>query len=169
MIIRKYDVIGFEGYLDILSEIQDDLVVLKDPNYYYECALNEAVCNAARYSVDGIQNAKITIDMRISGSDVETTVSSHTRVFDVIRYRNLMRQLANDPKYGELDWVEYTGLSEKSRGIWMMLTACDHLYYESHGQSVTLCARIPTEEARITKKIKSLLPKFLVLVNGVVQ
>ena len=139
-------------------------------NPYFMIAVNEAVCNAARYSVDGMMQARIFIKVVLSENDLSVKVSSKTRPFNAEEYQQTLKKLAADPKLSEMDWGEYTAATEISRGFWYMLEAVDYLVVESDGSEVTLSARIPYRDYHpINTKIGFLVPRFFVKKNGVIK
>lgn len=140
-------------------------------NYEFQQSIEEAVCNAARYNIDGPLNAKISIRVRRMPFDVAVTVYSETVVFDAVAYQRRLQELAHNPQYAEMDWGDYVAGSTASSGFWYMLTGCDYVYVDSKGQSITLVAKttgINLEEERTTK-ISQLVPRFLIKKDGVIQ
>lgn len=68
-----------------------------------------------------------------------------------------------------MDWGDYVGLSDASTGFWYMLTGCDYLYLDSHGQAVTLVTSIRDHVDVVpVTRIGALVPRFLVRENGVI-
>jgi len=170
MTIFYYQFVGYEAYHDVLPELQKKIcAVLHDEEFHYILALNEAVCNAAKYSMDGIQNANIEIKLKITKYDISTTIRSHTQAFDVNLYRDNLLKLIKNKEIYDMEWGDYTANTENSRGFWYMLTACDYLYMDSKSQDVTLCARVPYEPENFTTKIGNLVPRFFIRKNGVIS
>lgn len=169
MDIYNYEIIGYEAYQNILPELQqklDDL--LKDEEYHYVLAVNEAVCNAARYSVFGPAAAQIKIKLQITDCDISLTVMSQTRPFHAMRYKEQLVRLLDDKNFADMDWGDYTADTEKSRGFWYMLSGCDYLYIAEDGQEITLSTRTPYDKKYFTAKIKDLVPRFFVKKNEVI-
>lgn len=138
-------------------------------NYDYRIAVTEAVCNAARYSLQGLMEADIQIIVKISPVSISTSVLARTHPFDVLSYRKRLLSLL-ETDAATKDWGDYLGGEDASRGIWYMLTGCDYVYYDFRGQSVTLFAYLSEQgkqEPRPTQ-IGLLLPRFYVKENGVI-
>lgn len=169
MNIFRYEFIGYEAYQEILPVLQEKLCnALQDDEYHFVLAVNEAVCNAARYAIKGPSEAEIKIKLQITESDVTVTVRSATVLFDVIRYRERLESLSNNPEISKMEWGDYTGDTDRSRGFWYMLAACDYLYMAEDGQQITLCARAPYDSKKFTTKISDLVPRFYIEKNGVI-
>ena len=168
--IETYDFVGYDTYFDDVMPQLDQLLdtYLHDPDGYYSIAICEAVCNAARYSVDGCDHAHIIIQVYITANDIKTTVKSDTRPWDVETYRDRMMQLADNEILAEMDWGKYTGNTVRSRGFWLMLTACEYLYIDVNGKEVTLCVKWPFADNHISMKIKDLIPKMYLKKNEVI-
>jgi len=169
MEIFSYRFTGYAAYQDILPELQKKICEnLCDDEFHYVMAVNEAVCNAARYCVDGLQNAEIEIELRIMQADIATTIRAKTKPFDVVLYRKQLLKLLEDKAICNMEWGDYTADTEKSRGFWYMLTACDYLYMADDGQEITLCAMTPYNPHELTTKIGNLIPRFFIKKNGVI-
>ncbi len=159
-----FQCIGYKEYLDeaapkILPVLEK---AVPDPNYKFVLAVNEAVLNAAKYSVYGVLSAQIDIDVRVDDLELRVRIESQTQPFDAIQYRDNLVKLAEDPKYGNLDWGDYTGVSDMSRGFWIILSAVDYLIIEATGQHITLVRRLPWDRADDTCKINKIVPRFCV-------
>ncbi len=142
-------------------------------NYEFQQAVEEAVCNAARYSVDGPENAKIVIKVRRMPYNVAVTVISKTHPFDAAAYQRKLKALKKDPKYAGMEWGDYIGLSTASSGFWYMMTGCDYIVMDKNGQAITLVAGIGKEppaddDLPKPKTIDILVPRFLVKTDGVI-
>lgn len=151
---------GCNEYSAVRRELEKIYNVINDPNFNYCLAVNEAVCNAVRYGLAGIDDTRIVIFVYVTDYDLKTTVKAETAPFDVEAYKVQLEALAKEK--GELDWADYTGDSEKSRGFWYMLMACDQVTLTEDGNSVTLASRLPFDEALMLRKIKELVPRFLI-------
>lgn len=135
----------------------------------YNQAIEEAVCNAARYALDGPRKAHITIVVQIMPSTISIQVLSKTHPFDAKAYQKRLQALLKDPVIRTMDWGDYVGLSDASTGFWYMLTGCDYLYLDSHGQAVTLVTSIRDHVDVVpVTRIGALVPRFLVRENGVI-
>ncbi len=159
-----FQCVGYKEYLDeiaptIFKKLEK---AIPDPNYKFILAINEAVLNAAKYSVYGVLSAQMDIDVRIDDFEIRARIESQTQPFDAIQYRDNLVKLAEDPKTGNLDWGDYTGVSELSRGFWIILSAVDYLIIESTGQHISLIRRLPWNRANDTQKINKIVPRFCV-------
>lgn len=135
---------------------------------YFQQAVEEAVCNAGRYSIFGPEKAEITIIIRISATDVSVSVISPTRKFDAIAYQKKLQKLS-ESKQKDMEWGDYIGLKPDSSGFWYMLTGVDYLLIDAEGQSITLSKNTTSHpEIPVTTKISCLVPRFLVRQNGVI-
>jgi len=167
---NQFEIIGLDDYENIVDRFYsliDQVFGYKD--LFYLQAVEEAVCNAGRYSVYGPEKAQILILMRVAAYDIAVTVISKTHPFDALGYQKKLRSLANS-KYADMDWGEYVGLTTASSGFWYMLTGVDYLYIDSDGQSITLSKNRMRRaaEKNVSKKISVLAPRFLVKENGVI-
>lgn len=168
--IQHYHIIGYDAYFEqVLPELQkivEEVLLDKDDNFLI--AVNEAVCNAAKYANDGVNEAPIDIEIVITSEDVSVSVFSDTRPFNVEMFRDNMRKLANDPAWCDKEWCDYTGDTERSRGYWLMLMSVSYLYIRADGKEVTLCADIPFKKEHVTRKISDIVPRLLLMKNGVI-
>lgn len=167
---HSFEVIGYDDYCEKVMPKLEDLLArtLQDSEGHYMIAINEAVCNAARYAVAGHDNVCIQLDMLINDGDIKTAVQADTLPFDVLQFRKEMAELAEDENIAEMEWGDYTGHSKSSRGYWYMLMACEYLYIDTTGKKVTLCAKRPFSPNHIAKKISDLVPRLYVEQNGVI-
>lgn len=174
---------SFTGYqnFDAVAEKLDAIYqkAFGFDNYDYRIAVTEAVCNAARYSLQGLTEAEIRLTLQISPVSISTTVYARTTPFDVHSYRKKLQKLLEDPDTAAKDWGDHLGSIDASRGIWYMLTGCDSVYFDYRGQSVTLFAYLePKKEDKADKKdeerepratrIDLLLPRFYIKEHGVI-
>ena len=167
--IHTYEIVGYDAYfVDVLPDLTEILSELTEDNSYFIIAVNEAVCNAAKYSVYGYEEAKIKIELVITGEDITVTVISKTKPFDAIDYRNKLLKINEDPKLKDMPWSEYTGISDRSRGFWMMLMAVDYLYIDANSDKISLNISLPHKKAEVTLTIGELIPRFFIEKDGVV-
>lgn len=166
----QYDLVGYDAYFEkALPEIQETLGrALMDENFLFLIAINEAVCNAARYSVEGQDKAEIHLELIVTAEDVTAVVECLTQPFDAEKYRQELKRLATREELKNMPWSDYTGVSVRSRGFWMMLMAVDHLWVEAGGNRVTLCVSRPWREDVVVKEIGRLAGRFFVERNGVI-
>ena len=168
--IYRYDLVGYDAYFDTaFPEIEAALKdVLGDEEGHFLIAINEAVCNAAKYALDGDDKAAIKLELAITEDDVTASIACPTKHFDADRYRQDLQSLAANKQYRLLPWSDYTGVSARSRGFWLMLMAVDYLYIRHDGNSISLNVSRPWRQDVVTKTIGELVPRFLVEKNGVI-
>ncbi len=155
------------GYKEYLEEVAPKLVsifeeLMPDPDSKYFLAVNEAVLNAAKYSVFGVLTAQMDIDVRVDETEIRTRIDSQTNPFDAIQFRDHLKKLADDPATAAKDWGDYTGVSDMSRGFWIILSAVDYMVIEATGQHITLVRRLPWNRADDTSQIGRIAPRFCV-------
>lgn len=170
MEIRNFSFKGYQNY-EPIQESLDELLkdIFGKENLPFLIAINEAVLNAAKYSVYGLREADIHISVRILTDEVRVTVASETHPFDAVKYRERLQSLLVDEVTAALDWGDYIGDSDAGRGFWYILTAVDYLYIDEKGQEITLVARIPMTVLPEVKRLDYLIPKFYVRQNGVIS
>lgn len=171
MEVQTFRFTGLQNYDKYASKIERILnACFQGENDLFFIALTEAVNNAARYSVDGMEKAHITITIRIMQGDISVTVASKTRPFDAFDFQQKLNALLDDRKIARMDWNDYTVRQLGGRGFWYILQAVDYLYVDSEGQEVTLCAKtpMPTDGDDVSVRVGDLVPRFLVKQNGVI-
>lgn len=172
MEVHQFKFTGYQNYCEVEKDIEKLFRrAFERDNPSFTIAVNEAMCNAARYSIYGITTAPIEITVRLSGYDIAVTVKSITEVFDTQKYQAELQELAKDPAICNMEWGDYLADNDASRGIWYMLTAVDYLYFDTLGQSVTLATRTDGKSDMFNEpntKIGALVPKFLVNEGGVI-
>ena len=164
----NYKFVGLQNYEPVQTSIRavfNKAFVFH--NTYFDIAVDEAVSNATRYAVKGMSEAEVYIRIRISENDITVRVSSDTQPFDSRNYQMQLQELANLPKYSRMEWGDYTGLTDRSRGFWYMLQAVDYLVIAENGSYVALSASIPYRKRRLDTTIGFLVPKFRVDSGGV--
>lgn len=166
MQIKTYDFLGESAYVNAVDDMRNALKFLHDDDYAYDMAINEAVLNAAQNSVDGVEAAKIHIDIRITDYDVITKVSCQTKPFDMLAYREQLLAIAAREEYKNADWTDYTSDLDISRGLWFMLYGTEYIYSDHLAQSVCLCTRNPCIK-RTSRKMRDLLMRFFIEKDGV--
>ncbi len=160
---KEYDVNVFPLLDAIFME------TLADPEGHYFIAVDEAVTNALHYGKQGADAEKVVVEVRLTESDITTVVLSDSRPFDVLLFRDKMRRIAENPQLAEMPWGEYTSCTQRSRGYWLMLQACEYLYLDVSGKRVSLVQRIPCLSDYVSRdKIKHLVPRFFVEKGGVI-
>ena len=160
--------VGYQNYEPIQKKMEDIFIkAFLRKNSYFNMAVSEAIVNAARYAVKGPAEVEIRAQVRITETDITVKVSSDTQPFDAKGFQRQLRELASDPKYSNLDWGDYTGTTDMSRGFWYMLQAVDYLNVAEDGSYVELSASIPYVERKLNTSISFLVPKFMVDSGGV--
>jgi hypothetical protein len=167
---KQYSFLGYDAYYKNILPVIEQIIakVIHDEDSHYILAINEAVCNAARYGIEGLDKVAIDVRLHITQNNISTTIRAHTRIFDAARYRKKLRNLLEDEALRDMDWGDYAMHMEDNRGFWYMLMACDYLYMDASGQDITLCARIPCNAA-FSAKISDLVPRFLIKRNEVIS
>ena len=168
MRILAYDLVGESAYVNAVDIIRKDLECLHDDDYAFDMAVNEAVLNAAQYSVDGAEKAKIHIEFHVTDYDVVTKVSSKTKHFDMFAHRNQLLAMVLRPDFKSVDWTDYVADSDRlGRGSWYMLSGSDYIYMDRYAQYVCLCASNPCNKDAKTSNMRDLLMRFFVVKDGV--
>lgn len=156
---------GYPEYQEYLPKIEKIIQSRTDQPFPLVLALNEAVCNAAKYSVAGPLNAEITVSMRIICSSIIIAVSARTIKFNALAYKKKLEKIAQDN--GNKVWTDYVGIDPVSRGFWIMLSAVDYLAIKDNGNVVKLFFNIDRLYDESSKKIAVLVRKFMVEKDGV--
>ena len=167
MRIKTYDFVGESDYINAVDDIRKYLCFLLDDDYAYDMAINEAVLNAAQYSIDGPDNAKIHLEISFTAYDVSTKVCCETKSCDMLAYREQLRSIAARPENKGMDWADYVADSDGSRGLWYMLGGTEYIIMGHQAQYVCLCTKNPFPRERETKKMQDLLMRFFVEKDGV--
>ena len=161
---------GYQNYVETQNSLQKLFVKhFGFHDSHFMNAVNEAVCNAARYAKAGPSNTDVEIDVEITESDLSVVVRSDTRHSDAKKIQMQLRSLAANPKLASKDWGDYTLASDMSRGFWYMLMACDYVLVESDMSSVKLSVGLPHHERDLERSISFLVPKFFVRTKGVIS
>lgn len=107
---HTYEFTGYQNYEKTQKKIETLLTdAFEAENYRFLMAVNEAVCNAARYSLYKPQKARITIEVRVMNYDVAVKVSSPTSPFRAEEYQKKLRRILDDKKVREMEWGDYLG------------------------------------------------------------
>lgn len=166
--VKEFNFIGYQNYEEHRLEIKR-LVneATKDEDMRYYLAINEAVCNAAKYSIDGMFNAAIKVRIRVESHCIATCVSSKTINFDADNYHKKLLALLENNHVRNLDWGDYTHDDVSGRGFWYMMAACDYILVDQKGQSVILHTSLPAEHYD-RNHIGQLVSRFHVKNGGVI-
>jgi anti-sigma regulatory factor (Ser/Thr protein kinase) len=169
-LICHYEFKGYQAYQKYYSEIQQRVeAAMEDTDLNYLVAINEAVCNAAKYSVNGPLNAEIRIKLKIEKNTIQTTIFSHTETFNIPKYREELQLLAKNKETQQMEWGDWSKNEVSGRGFWYMLVACDFILVHPEGQYITLHTSLPFRKDRITNCISRLVPRFFIENKGVIQ
>lgn len=168
--IQHYHMTSYDAFFaEVLPPIRASLdKTLGDKDGHFAMAIVEAVQNAAMYSLKSPEEVEIDIDVVTTESDISVKVTADTKQFDVMSYRQRLGRMASDKYLGEMEWADLTKGVHKSRGYFTMLMAVECLYVDVTGKSVTLCAARPYNPEDISKKIKDIVPRFMLENNGVI-
>ncbi len=128
---------GYQAYFAYRPLLQEILrTASEEAGETYYIALDEAVCNAASYHLDGIEKGAICVQVQGDEKLLSTAVYARTKPFDWLAYREDLRRLAK--ACGEKVWGEVLKEETGGRGIWYMLSGCDCVICDKSGRSVKL-------------------------------
>ena len=168
--IYRYQFTGYPAYQEYRQEIKDRILkATEDDDLNYYIAVNEAVCNAARYGIAGPLKTEIAITLKIEVDNLQTEITSSTWPFNFIAYRQKLRTLAANEKTQNMDWPDSLGEAASGRGIWLMLAACSYLLIEKDGRSIQLTAPLPWKPSILRSQMDILVSRFFILDNGLVM
>lgn len=161
--VKIYKFEGHSNYRKYQPEIRElVLSASNDSELRFYFAINEAVCNAARYARAGHRNAPICIKLKLEPYSMSAIIIGETVSFDANGYLGKMQELAAG-KYKDMDWGDYTHDSIGGRGFFYMLEACDFVTISSNGNIVTLHTPLPIDtEMRSRTKIWQLVSRLRV-------
>ena len=168
--IQHYHIQGYGAFFEkALPSIKATLdKKLGDREGHFAMAVVEAAQNAAMYARKSPEEAAMDIDLVATETDISVKVTADTEDFDVLAYRQKLGRMASDKSLGDMDWADL-GKSHKQRlGYFTMLMAVECLYVDVKGKSVTLCAARPYHPGDISRKIKDIVPRFLLEQDGVI-
>lgn len=165
--VKIYKFTGHGNYRKYQPEIRELILsASNDTELRFYFAINEAVCNAAKYAAAGYKNAPICINLKLEPYSMSAIIIGDTVVFDAHRYWQKMQELASGP-YKEMDWGDYTHDSISGRGFFYMLEACDYVTISPDGSIVTLHTPLPVDAAlRSRTKIWQLVSRLRVTTIG---
>ena len=66
------------------------------------------------------------------------------------------------------EWGDYIGDRDVGRGFWYILSAVDYLFIDEFGDEITLVIRKTKSNLPEVNSLYYLIPKFLVMRNGVI-
>ena len=157
---------GYPDYQDVLPELERIIQTKAKGAFPLILALNEAVCNAAKYSTSGPLNAKIFINLKIICHNIIITISAKTIKFNALNYQKKLQKIASDKTAANKTWTDYVGIEPVSRGFWLMLSAVDYLIIKDDGNKVKLVFNTRSN-IKQSKKVGDLVQKFIVEKDGV--
>lgn len=167
--IYKYEFLGIDGYVKHIDEIKrvcKEALKTTDRGYYM--AINEAVCNAARYAVVGPEKVFIKVMIRVDPNEIKTKVESVTKKTDILCYREKLRGYAVNEDFKGKDWQDAWNGKTAGRGFWLMLSACDYIFVDRYGQHVELHASIPFIEETMQFKMEKVVSRFFIDDQGMI-
>lgn len=168
-IVKNFNFTGYDAWWDdIMPQIESMISPYGSTEAVDEFinGLAEAVCNATMYNPDGIDGAKVYLYVIITDSSIKVTVRAKTRSFDTIKFRLKLKQLALEGG-ADMDWQQYVGLTQKGRGLWLMLSTFDAVCLEQDGNEITLTSRLPLRTAEVDS-IGKIVHKLFISKNGVI-
>ncbi|TYZ20201.1 hypothetical protein [Selenomonas ruminis] len=168
--IQHYHIQGYDAFFqEALPPIKSTLdKKLGDTEGHFAMAIVEAAQNAAMYARKSPEEMAMDIELVATETDITVKVTADTKDFDVLAYRENLGRMASDKYFGEMEWADYIKGTQKSRGYFTMLMAVECLYVDVTGKSVTLCAARPYHPRDISRKIKDIVPRFMLEQNGVI-
>ena len=135
-------------------------------NYYF--ALNEAVCNAARYAKEGNDSVQINLKIELEGSGIKTTIESKTIPVDMLVYRDKLKCFSMSPDHKGKNWQEAWKNQLSGRGFWLMLSACDYIFVERFGQRVVLHTPKTFQKGLIQHQMDEIISRFFIDDKGMI-
>lgn len=160
----KYEFVGHRAYQnydhDIKKRIKKE-IGYEDSDYYI--AINEAVCNAVRYGINGVENTKVRVIVSIRNSFLKVKVESESKEFDVFAFRERLKNIPDQT----MDWRKLFKNTLSGRGIWLMLSGTDHIVWVEKENAISLYLRKPYR-LHETRRIEDLIPRFLIEREGAI-
>lgn len=168
--IQHYHTKGYDAFFqEALPPIKATLdKTLGDREGHFAMAIVEAAQNAAMYARKSPEEVAMDIDLVTTESDITVKITADTKDFDVLSYRQRLGRMASDKQLGEMEWADFVKGTQKCRGYFTMLMAVECLYVDVTGRSITLCTARPYHPGDISKKIKDIVPRFMLEQNGVI-
>ena len=168
--IQHYHIQGYGTFFEeALPSIKSTLdKKLGDKEGHFAMAIVEAAQNAAMYARKSPEEVAMDIDLVATESDITVKITADTQDFDVLAYRQWLGRMAEDKHQREKEWADIVKGTQKSLVYFTMLMAVECLYVDVTGKSVTLCASRPYKSIHISKKIKDIVPRFMLEQNGVI-
>ena len=167
----------FSGYNNYDGAICDELKrilfdAFKMNNSYFNLAVNEAVCNVAKHSVEGADNVHCFINILVSEVDVSVRIRGKTIPFDAKEFQKRLQTIRDTPQLTHMEWGDYlnTVNLDMGMGFWYMLTGVDYLCIERDGSEIMLTTMLPCDRSKgRNTTINYLVPRFLVRDKGVIS
>lgn len=161
--IKTYHFTGHSNYRNYQPEIKELITNTSlDSEMSFYIAVNEAVCNAAKYAVKGHREADITISLKLDNYSMTAIVIGNTKPFDTAMFLSKMKKLA-EGECKDMEWGDYTHDNIGGRGFFYMLEACDYVTLSPNGNVVMLHCSLPiTLEQKKRKKLWQLISRLQV-------
>lgn len=157
---------GYREYHKYRAEIKNFVNSIYPVDDVYFIAINEAVCNAAIYHVDGANKGKINIRIRGDIKYLETQITARTKQFDFIEYRRGLKKLSDEK--GNMVWGEALEDCSHGRGVWYMVAACDYVVFDKNCNFVKLNLIKLDDEKDCNTKLRHLIHKLYIDDEGLI-
>lgn len=129
MLFKGFD--GFEKYQSVMDLVVKN--VSQVGSIRFLLAVNEAICNALRYSDEGPDLSKVKVRFRCNERALIVNVRSDNHGFDVSTYLERLRNI-NNPN----DCWSKLKNQTRGRGIWIMATGSKKVIFNKSGNEITL-------------------------------
>lgn len=140
----KFRFTNYDNYpFDEISSLIFSNVKNKDSSLKLILAVNEAVSNAIRYSVDLIGECKIKITTIITESKITFIISSKTRNCRAIKIKQKMYKFKRKDS-----WAQAIKGRPNGRGMWIILEGVSKLILDENMNWITL-------EKKLNEKIEN--------------
>lgn len=153
----KFKFTGYDNYpIDEVIKMIEKHIKDRETSLRLILAVNEAVCNAARYSINLLNECKIKIKIYVKDKEIIIIVSSKTVDNSAIGIRKKMYRIAD--KNRNSDWGEATRNKLNGRGLWIMLQGVSKLVVDEQMNWISL--RKKFDDTNISAKPIDLLKKM---------
>lgn len=153
---KKYYIIDFIGYENYpIRYLRYILSKFKHKNLnLFLLAINEAVCNAARYTTTSINTCHINLQIYCDDNYIKVLVVANTNHNFAKDLKKKLNELKN-----EKSWAKCLKSQIRGRGFWIMLEGTDCIYVDEFMQSVLLIKKINKINSKYLN-LSELLNKF---------
>lgn len=153
---KQYILIRFTGYNNY--PINYLKYLLKENGFMnidFMLAINEAVCNAARYNINDINTCKIKIILYFNENSVKVLVSSKTIPTSAYIIKTNLLKLKD-----KQSWSKHLKNKLRGRGFWIILAGVDNLYVKEDMQSILLVKKKRSSSLKNNDNMFELINKF---------